>query len=75
MFEIHNGGRDNILTVQVRSLTDGAKFAWDTEIEAVEEYHKQKAVYPHIPLVVIERISFGHNRIVLDDRKSRKTNE
>jgi hypothetical protein len=69
MFQIYSGST-GILSVQVRALKDSGKFAWATEEEAIAEYHEQKRVHPHCPLVVIEYTRFGGpHRVVIDDRK------
>ena len=63
-------GSTGVLTLQIRSLDDPGRYSWMTEAEAIEEYQKQKERYPHYPLVVIEYIYQGKNRIVIDDRLS-----
>ena len=69
MYQIYSGST-GVLTVQIRSLNEAGRWAWMTEEEAIDEYQKQKKLYPHRPLVVIEYIYQGKNRIVIDDRLS-----
>jgi len=68
-YQIYSGGT-GVLTIQMRSLDDAGRYSWMTEAEAIEEYQKQKERYPYRPLVVIEYIYQGKNRIVIDDRLS-----
>jgi hypothetical protein len=68
MFNIYSGSTGPVLTVKLRALDDASRDAWQTEEEAVAEYRKQKKRNPQFPLVVIEYVYRGTNRIVIDDR-------
>ena len=69
MYQIYDGST-GVLSVQIRSLNEAGRWSWMTEEAAIDEYQKQKKRYPHCPLVVIEYIYQGKNRIVIDDRLS-----
>jgi hypothetical protein len=69
MYQIYSGST-GVLSVQIRSLNEAGRYSWMSEAEAIDEYQKQKKRYPYCPLVVIEHIYQGKNRIVIDDRLS-----
>lgn len=73
-FHIYSGSNAGALTVEKRSITNPEQSAWSTEESVMDEYRAQKLRYPHMLLVVIERISFGNNRLVIDDRKQPENN-